>query len=399
MEDIKEKNKEEKPKRTKKQKVFLGLEIAGNIVFYLLIIALFLFAIFNINGGNGTDNFPNIFGKGLVSVDSNTTNGQSMSHENGKKVDDWNDYPISDGFNPGDLLWADTFDESDKGKLHIGDVIVFVGKVNGSQALITHRIVRILDDGNGVVTQGDKVALELSATSVGGKLIPNAYITEGTDRYNNYKAQGMTDAQITAFNYTLDNNGAIENVSISSIRGIVTSVTAGGGKVLKNLQDNYLFYFVIPVGVLLLLEIFLVIRNIVILRGEKNKAELEDTREAMLKDVEAEKERIRQELLAEMRAQGLVNDDAKEETANEENKETSDEENKDESTDESKEDESSETLTNEDVSNEEVKTDDTEVENKEVETDSPSEEVENKDESDVDTNDSKEENKEDSKDE
>ena len=49
MEDIKEKNKEEKPKRTTKQKVFLGLEIAGNIVFYLLIIALFLFAIFNIN--------------------------------------------------------------------------------------------------------------------------------------------------------------------------------------------------------------------------------------------------------------------------------------------------------------------------------------------------------------
>ena len=392
MEDIKEKNKEEKPKRTTKQKVFLGLEIAGNIVFYLLIIALFLFAIFNINGGNGTDNFPNIFGKGLVSVDSNTENGQSMTHENGAKLDEWNDYPISDGFNPGDLLWADTFDESDKGKLHVGDVIVFVHQVNGSQKLVTHRIVQINDD-NTVVAQGDKVALEPSIKYVGGVRLPKAYIGNGTARYDYVKSLGMTDEEINSFNYSIADTYEVKN--ISDIRGIVTSVTAGGGKVLKNLQDNYLFYFVIPVGVLLLLEIFLVIRNIVILRGEKNKAELEDTREAMLKDVEAEKERIRQELLAEMRAQGLVNDDAKEETANEENKETSDEENKDES----KEDESSETLTNEDVSNEEVKTDDTEVENKEVETDSPSEEVENKDESDVDTNDSKEENKEDSKDE
>ena len=101
---------------------------------------------------------------------------------------------------------------------------------------------------------------------------------------------------------------------------MITSVSVGAGKVLENIQQNYLFYFVLPVAVLLIFEIFLVVRNIMILRGEKNKAELEGTREAMMADVEAEKEKMRQELLAEMRAQGLVLEDTNKEEVKEENK-------------------------------------------------------------------------------
>ena len=37
--------KKEKPKKTPKQKVFLGLKIAGNIVFYSVLVFLFLLSI------------------------------------------------------------------------------------------------------------------------------------------------------------------------------------------------------------------------------------------------------------------------------------------------------------------------------------------------------------------
>lgn len=300
MEDVKE-IKEEKEPRTTKQKVFFGLEIAGNVVFYLLIIALFLFALFNINGGNGTENFPNLFGKGMLNVLS-----PSMDHEGKEGLDEWKDTTVKDGFATGDLLWASTFSDDTTENLKLGDVIIFASSVNGSPALVTHRIVDFTQDGK-IMTQGDKVALELSTKYINGKLLPKAHIAKGTARYNEAIAAGMTDEEISAFNYTYQNS--YEIISLDAVRGVVTSVSAGSGSVLENIQKNYLFYFVLPVAALLIFEIFLVVRNIMILRGEKNKAELEGTREALMADVEAEKEKMRQELLAEMRAQGLVTSD------------------------------------------------------------------------------------------
>ena len=75
--------KENKEPMTTKQKVFFGLRIAFNVVFYALIIFLFLFSIMNIRGGNGSENFPNIFGRGFLSVQSD-----SMERDESKK-DKW----------------------------------------------------------------------------------------------------------------------------------------------------------------------------------------------------------------------------------------------------------------------------------------------------------------------
>lgn len=302
MEEVKE-IQEEKEQKTTKQKVFFGLEIAGNVIFYLLIIALFLFALFNINGGNGTENFPNLFGKGMLNVVSD-----SMNHNGKDGLEEWEDAPIKDGFAAGDLVWANTFKEENAENLKIGDVITFVSTVNGESALVTHRIVYIASDKKTVITQGDAAALD--------NITGGPYIAPGTDRYQKAIDSGMTAEEINTFNYVLENNKRIENVSVSNIRGVVTSVSVGSGSVLENIQKNYLFYFVLPVAALLIFEIFLVVRNIMILRGEKNKAELEGTREALLADVEAEKEKMRQELLAEMRAQGLVSEEPKTEENN-----------------------------------------------------------------------------------
>ena len=313
MEETKNEIIEEKQPRTTKQKVFLGLEIAGNVLFYLVIIALFLFALFNINGGNGTENFPNLFGTGYLSVQSDSMKRSDKFNE----LEEWKDYEIG-GFETGDLLKDSVFHENDAYELKVGMVITFYGKLKGTtqNGLITHRIVDVnVVNGSiqSVTTQGDAVA----------QLTP--YIKAGSKR-----AEGMTEKEIALYNYNLEGAGSIENVELTSIKGIVKSVSVGAGSVLDNIRQNYLFYFVLPVAVLLLFEIFLVVRNIMILRGEKNKAELEGTREAMMADVEAEKEKMRQELLAEMRAQGLVLEDTKEEVKEENKVEESTEDKKEE---------------------------------------------------------------------
>ena len=271
-------NTEQKKKEpmTTKQKVFLGLRIAFNVVFYALIIFLFLFSLMNIRGGNGTTNFPNIFGKGFLSVQSD-----SMKRT-GKEEDwpvEWKNYKIG-GFQTGDLVNVDVFNKNDADKLQVGDVITYQWTVNGQPALNTHRIVEKYVGDNGalvIITQGDKMAI--------------------TNKYN-------PDA--SAIEKYAQENVYWEVVNVDAIRGVVTGVNSGAGKVLDTIQKNWLFIFVIPIIVLLVIEIFLVIRNIMLLRGEKNKLELADTKEAMLAEVEAEKEKMRQELLAELRAQGLA---------------------------------------------------------------------------------------------
>ena len=334
---------------------------------YLIIIALFLFALFNINGGNGTENFPNLFGRGMLNVASD-----SMDHKGKDGLAEWKDYPISEGFTTGDLVWASTYNKESADDLKIGDVITFYtsdfdGK--GHPGLVTHRIVYIAADKKMVITQGDQAALEV----IGG--FSQTYIASGTARYEAAIASGYTEEDINAHNFTLESNKKIENVQVTNIRGVVTSVSVGAGKVLENIQQNYLFYFVLPVAVLLIFEIFLVVRNIMILRGEKNKAELEGTREAMMADVEAEKEKMRQELLAEMRAQGLVLEDTKEEVK---------EENKVEESTEDKKEEVVETETTAEVV-EETNTEEVKEESSNEETTTESVEEEKKEETEEET--------------
>ena len=63
---------EEKKEKDTKALVKKILVIVGNVVFYSLVILLFLFSLMNINAGNGTENFPNLFGKGMLSVETNS---------------------------------------------------------------------------------------------------------------------------------------------------------------------------------------------------------------------------------------------------------------------------------------------------------------------------------------
>lgn len=272
---IVEENKEPQDKKALIKKI---LVIVGNVVFYAIIIVLFLFSLMNINAGNGTENFPNLFGKGMLSVATN-----SMERvEDGYTPEEWENYSIRE-IKVGDLVYADVFN-GDINTLKVGDVITFSGKILGQPALITHRIVSVED--SYVVCQGDLVISK-----------------EGPD--SRYDLAETTQDKIDIAGEMVDGNAdkPAQLVNASMIKGVVTGVNPGAGAVLSNIRQNWLFYFVIPIAVILLIEIVFVVKNFLDLRHEKNKAELADDKEAMLLELEAEKEKMRQELLAELRAQ------------------------------------------------------------------------------------------------
>ena len=274
---IAEEKKIKEPK-TPKQKAFFVLKIVGNVIFYAILLLLFLWSIMNINGGARNQGFPNIFGKGFLNVLTPSMSHENMVNDIYTQYPEYKNYEIQ-GINVGDLVIVSVLDDSDRQNLKAGDVCTFYD--SNLNALNTHRIIEVTKDSAGKITkiifQGDK-----SVASYG------KYDTLS----NQEKLILQEKSEVQVFGEDL-----------SGIKGLVTSVKAGAGKVLKNLQDNWLWYFVFPVIILLLIEVFLVVRNIMILRGEKNKIALEADKDTMLAD---EKERLRQELLAEMRAQGLV---------------------------------------------------------------------------------------------
>ena len=266
----------EETKNNKAKTIFI-LKIVGNVVFYLIIIALLLFSIMNINAGSKNGGFPNIFGKGFLSVQTNSmTRDESF---NGVNIPDkYNDYEIGE-FAAGDLLYVKVAKQKNINKLEVGDVVTFFD--SSLKALNTHRVIAISKDGNNVVQvtlQGD-----LSVSQFG--------------------IFDPTDSSLAEHNQNLISRGDVQYIAAADIKGIVTGVNPGAGKVLNNIQQNWLWYFVIPVLIFLLVEVYFVIRNIMELKGAKQKAELASNKEAMLADLEAQKEEMRKQLLAELMAE------------------------------------------------------------------------------------------------
>lgn len=246
-------------KTEKKNMPLFILKIVGNVVFYLVIAALLLFSIMNINGGAKNEGFPNIFGKGILSVQS-----QSMTGDN------------EDSFVKGDLLLVDVFNSKDFNSLEVGDVVTFYD--TNIKALNTHRIVYISKNAEGtivsVAVQGDLAVKEYGA-----------YNPETTE---------------PSLNKWLEDQGHVSILSANQIKGVMTGKINGAGKVLDNLQDYWLFYFVLPVLAFLLFEVFMVIKNVMALQNERNKGANKDSGAI---DIEAEREAIRAQILAELKAE------------------------------------------------------------------------------------------------
>lgn len=265
-----------KVQKTTKEKVVSILKLIGNIVFYVVIIGLLLFSIMNINAGSKNGGFPNIFGKGFLAVQTD-----SMTRDGDRLDELYADFEIRE-FSRGDLLYANVVNEKNINDLKVGDVVTFFD--SSINALNTHRIVIVdIEDGKvtRVVLQGD-----LSASLSG--------VYDPTDQNKAQQNQYLISSGNVQF---------IGGENLSLIKGKVTGIAKDFGTKLEFVQQNWLWLFVIPVLLFLLVEVFFVVRNVMELKGAKQKAELANDKEAMLAELEAQKEEMRKQILAELQAQ------------------------------------------------------------------------------------------------
>ena len=296
---VTEDNKVKEPKTTK-QKVFFALKIVGNVLFYALLILLFLWSIMNINGGSKDQGFPNIFGKGFLSVQSDSMSEMKNAHY--PLPEQYKNYSVG-RFQKGDLLYADTVSSKDINSFHVGDVITFYDKtisyrdtkgkeVNG--ALNSHRIVYIIyedDTTSNVYTQSNTTA-GVKSISVQGD-----YSAQAKGIFN------PDDTSKAALNYQLQSGGDVLTFSASAlgenVKGRITGVGYGGGNTLQTIKDNWGWFFVFPVVLILIVEIIFVIRNIILLKDAKH----EERHASDIADLEATKEAMRAQILAELKAE------------------------------------------------------------------------------------------------
>lgn len=276
---------------TTKQKVWFGVKIALNVVFYILILLVLLFSISNIRAKNKNDQIPNIFGKGYLNVLSDSMTGDNK-----------------DSFNTGDMIIVKIANKKNISKLEVGNIVTFydyrlASNKGAGSALDTHRIVYIDKTNNDsyvYYTVGDKIAKQLNFDA--SKLNADNYLTIlNSLGSNNYQAFGSTE-----------------------IRGIYSGKWSGFGKTIQTINNHFIVIIIVPVAILLVFEIGVLVLNIMRAREEKLKLEMKETSQELANQetISAdEKEKLKAELRAELLKEMLKESDNEEESKEkEENK-------------------------------------------------------------------------------
>lgn len=283
--------KELKTPMTTKQKVWFGVKIALNVIFYILILLVLLFSISNIRAKNKNDQIPNIFGKGYLNVLSDSMTGDNK-----------------DSFNTGDMIIVKIANKKNISKLEVGNIVTFydyrlASNKGAGSALDTHRIVYIDKTNNDsyvYYTVGDKIAKQLNFDA--SKLNADNYLTIlNSLGSNNYQAFGSTE-----------------------IRGIYSGKWSGFGKTIQTINNHFIAIIIVPVAILLVFEIGVLVLNIMRAREEKLKLEMKETSQELANQetISAnEKEKLKTELRAELLKEMLKESDNEEESKEkEENK-------------------------------------------------------------------------------
>lgn len=276
---------------TTKQKVWFGVKIALNVIFYLLILLVLLFSISNIRAKNKNDQIPNIFGKGYLNVLSDSMTGDN-----------------EDSFNTGDMIIVKIANKKNISKLEVGNIVTFydyrlASNKGAGSALDTHRIVYIDKTNNDsyvYYTVGDKIAKQLNFDA--SKLNADNYLTIlNSLGSNNYQAFGSTE-----------------------IRGIYSGKWSGFGKTIQAINNHFIAIIIVPVAILLVFEIGVLVLNIMRAREEKLKLEMKETSQELANQetISAdEKEKLKAELRAELLKEMLKESNNEEESKEkEENK-------------------------------------------------------------------------------
>ncbi len=216
--------------------------IALNVVFYTLIVGLILFS-FATMQLKRNDDIAGFFGRGFLTVLTDSMDGNE-----------------DDSFTSNDVIFVNILDDSERADLKVGDVITYFSMDIpglGIQGFITHRIVDTfsLDGELYLITQGDKV----------GSFPDNP-------------------------------------IHISEARALYTGQFAGAGSALKYLQspNGFAIFIILPVFLLLIFQGIVLGRNIYLSNQAKIEVRMAEQKEQAQLQLEAEKEKIRQQILAEL---------------------------------------------------------------------------------------------------
>lgn len=233
----------------KPRKKYAPLKIIGNTLFYLVIIMLIVFSIATMQLKSKND-IANLFGFGFMTVQTGSMDGDR-----------------EDSFTTNDLIFVNLIDKENPSIIQIDDIVVFYkldlddNQANGAQpGFVTHRVVDTMtaDGETFFITKGD--------------------------------ANSQED---------------LVGLSLDEILAVYRSKWVGAGAALKYLQtpSGFLVAVVLPVALLLLIQGYVMIKNIITLNKEKVTAHLEKEKAATMQALELEKEKIRQQIIQEMNAQ------------------------------------------------------------------------------------------------
>lgn len=224
------------------------LNISLNVLFYAFIVFLLVFSIANMKVKRD-DDIANVFGTGLLAVQSNSMYGD-----------------LDDSFEQGDMLFVTMLDDETREELEVGDIVTYFDF--SLYAFNTHRIVDI-------------------------------YTESVDDRVETYV---VTQAD---YNYVSDNNNTEPDapVNIDEVLAIYNgNKISGFGNALDYLQTptGFAIFIIVPVIILLIVEGVILTRTIMSANKEKLANQYAQEKEDAMKDLEAEKERMRKEILAEL---------------------------------------------------------------------------------------------------
>lgn len=194
----------------------------------------------------------------LLPVLTDSMNGKDEYYEA-------NGFDIKTRFKSGDLVIAET--PKDNRTLQRGDIVTYIGNVNGYEALITHRIVEAID-------------------------------SDGDNKMDTYVVQG-------------DVVTATENLHPDKVLAVYKSHLKGVGKAINWLQDstNFLLVIVIPLALLFIYNIILVVRMVMEYKMSKAKESAGDV--AVIDEEEIKRKAI-EEYLAQQKANEETSSDTSE---------------------------------------------------------------------------------------
>lgn len=242
----------------KKQLVKKVMKIVLNVTFYFSLLILILFSIANTKLKT-TGDIANIGGRGFLTVLTGSMDGNEP-----------------DSFSTKELLFVKMLNEEEKQNLNPGDIITYIKlRIPGlnRNGLITHRIIEVTEDINGDVV----------------------YITRGD------AAPEMPDMDHPDFIYYAETY--LDTIYYKDVLAVYTGKLDGVGAAMKTIQtpNGFLMFIVFPVLILLIVEAVFLIRNIFVINKDKLQVNLAKEKELALANLEAEKEKMRQQILEELK--------------------------------------------------------------------------------------------------